>query len=42
MPLPPMPIRDDRPVDQHSREYDPKTGGWTRPVTPTTPPASKR
>jgi hypothetical protein len=30
-----MPIRDNRPGDQdHAREYDEKTGGWTKPVAP--------
>lgn len=28
-----MPIRDNRPGDDdHAREYDPATGGWTKPV----------
>jgi hypothetical protein len=35
MPLPQMPIRDNQPGDeQHAREYDERTGGWTRPVPP--------
>ncbi|MEC3995011.1 hypothetical protein VSR01_16320 [Actinacidiphila sp. DG2A-62] len=38
MPLPSMPIRDNRPGDEpHAREYDPNTGGWTRPATAPAP-----
>lgn len=38
MPLPSMPIRDNRPGDEpHAREYDPATGGWTHPITTPTP-----
>lgn len=34
MALPSMPTRDPRPGDDpHAREYDPATGGWTRPIT---------
>jgi hypothetical protein len=30
-----MPIRDNRDGDDpHAREYDPATGGWTKPVEP--------
>jgi hypothetical protein len=35
MPLPGFPTRDPRPDDgQHAREYDPDTGGWTKPTAP--------
>lgn len=28
-----MPIRDNRPGDEeHAREYDEESGGWTRPA----------
>lgn len=31
-----MPIRDNQPGDddEHAREYDAATGGWTKPVQP--------
>jgi hypothetical protein len=38
MALPSMPTRDPRPGDEpHAREFDPATGGWTRPVATPTP-----
>lgn len=43
MPLPKMPTRQDtRPGENnpHARDFDPETGGWTKPVE--TPPAPER